>query len=77
MHNVSIRRSSSLSKGDDDHDSNNDGNNSNDGNCNSLMLIYRSPRLLDCAANRAISGWEIYCYDPQFAKELWLSLIHI
>ncbi|OEU11917.1 hypothetical protein FRACYDRAFT_245040 [Fragilariopsis cylindrus CCMP1102] len=66
-------RSSSLSKV-DDHNSNN-GRNNNDRNCNSLMLIYRSPRLLDCSANRAISGWEIYCYDPKFAKELWFTLV--
>eukprot|EP00537_Pseudo-nitzschia_pungens_P016211 CAMPEP_0172410894 /NCGR_PEP_ID=MMETSP1061-20121228/77120_1 /TAXON_ID=37318 /ORGANISM="Pseudo-nitzschia pungens, Strain cf. pungens" /LENGTH=681 /DNA_ID=CAMNT_0013147097 /DNA_START=44 /DNA_END=2086 /DNA_ORIENTATION=- len=40
-----------------------------------LILIYRAPRPLDCAANRAVAGWEVRCHDPAFASALWLALV--
>ena len=40
-----------------------------------IVLIYRSPRPLDCPANCAIAGWEVHCANAAFAKALWLSLV--
>ncbi|VEU44065.1 unnamed protein product [Pseudo-nitzschia multistriata] len=42
---------------------------------NGVTLIYRAPRPLDCSANRAISGWSVYCSDGVFASALWLALV--
>jgi hypothetical protein len=39
-----------------------------------LFLTYQSPRPLDCDANYAMSGWEIYCSDVKLAKEVWIAM---
>jgi hypothetical protein len=37
------------------------------------LLVWRSPRPLDCAANRAVSGWDLYV-SPEKAKDIWMAL---
>jgi Ribonucleases P/MRP protein subunit POP1 len=54
-----------------------------------VMLVYRSPRPLDCEVNRAMSGWDIYCcggdssddgtsnakVEDGFVHWLWMKLV--
>ena len=52
-----------------------------------VMLVYRSPRPLDCDSNRAVSGWDIWCYsnndeggdttttNNSFSHALWMELV--
>jgi hypothetical protein len=40
---------------------------------NKVMLVRLSPRPLDCSANRAVSGWDVYVH-PAMSKELWMAL---
>jgi hypothetical protein len=41
---------------------------------NDIILVYQEPRPLDCSANRAMSGWEVYSYNEDVAKKLWMAL---
>jgi len=57
------------------NDNHNDDDDDDNHNHNDLTLMYRAPRSLDCPANRAVSGWEVYCCDATFASALWLALV--
>lgn len=51
---------------------------SNDTSCGktksaNVVLVHQKPRPLDCDANRAVSGWDLYC-DPDQALAIWTAL---
>ncbi|KAG7359257.1 ribonuclease P/MRP domain containing protein [Nitzschia inconspicua] len=39
-----------------------------------LVLVYQAPRPLNCPANYAMSGWEVYCHKFDVAHQLWMAL---
>eukprot|EP00980_Cylindrotheca_fusiformis_P002042 scaffold449_cov138-Cylindrotheca_fusiformis.AAC.18 len=40
-----------------------------------VLLVWHAPRILDCPANHAVSGWEIYCSSPDLTKAIWNKLV--
>ena len=40
-----------------------------------VLLVWKAPRPLDCKANKAVSGWEIYCGSPKLVKAIWMKLV--
>ncbi|KAG7355220.1 ribonuclease P/MRP domain containing protein [Nitzschia inconspicua] len=43
-------------------------------NDDDLVLVYQAPRPLNCPANYAMCGWEVYCHKFDIAHQLWMAL---